>query len=169
MSEAKADAPKPKKNRGFLFQILFATLNLGVMGAGTYMVYVSTIGWEPPVITEDIAKRDVASLKSQYEFTPLIYTMDKFTVNLDGEPKRTIRLEINLQMLGAEGFEEVMGPENKARVRDSIVRILNEKTFSELDSIQGKLFLKDRIAREVNTLLNKGIVKDVFFSDFVVQ
>lgn len=169
MAEAQDSTPKPKKNRGFLFQILFAVVNLSVVGGGAYLVYISTIGWEPPAITEEIAKRDVASLKSQYEFTPLIYTLDKFTVNLDGEPKRTIRLEVNLQMLGAEGFEEVMGPENKARVRDSIVRILNEKNFADLDSIQGKLFLKDKIASEVNGLLKKGIVKDVFFSDFVVQ
>lgn len=169
MSEAQAAAAKPKKNLGGMLRMMFAVVNLAVMGGSAYLIYVSTIGWVPPEITEDMAKRDVASLKSQYEFTPLIYTLDKFTVNLEGEPKRTIRLEVNLQMLGAEGFEEVMGPENKARVRDGIVRILNEKKFAELDSIQGKLFLKDKIASEVNSLLRQGIVKDVFFSDFVVQ
>ena len=100
---------------------------------------------------------------------PLVYTMDKFTVNLGGEPKRTIRMEVNLQMLGQEGFEEVMEPENRAKARDRIVSILNEKEFSDLESIQGKLFLKDRIAMEVNTLLQRGVVKDVYFSDFVVQ
>ena len=95
--------------------------------------------------------------------------MDKFTVNLEGELRRTIRLEVNLQMLGKEGFEEVMEPENRAKARDRILKILNEKGFAELDTIQGKLFLKDRIAEEVNQILKKGIVKEVYFSDFVVQ
>ncbi|MNU01437.1 flagellar basal body-associated protein FliL [compost metagenome] len=62
-----------------------------------------------------------------------------------------------------------MEPENRAKARDQIVRILNDKNFSDLESIQGKLFLKDKIASEVNQLLRKGVVKDVFFSDFVVQ
>ncbi len=52
--------------------------------------------------------RDLASVHDEADTTPMVYTMDKFTVNLGGEPKRTIRLEINLQMLGKEGFEEVM-------------------------------------------------------------
>lgn len=95
--------------------------------------------------------------------------MDKFTVNLGGEPKRTIRLEVNLQMLGKDGFEEIMEPGNRAKARDRIVKLLNDNSFANLESIQGKLFLKDKIAFEVNSILTSGVVKDVFFSDFVVQ
>lgn len=162
-------APAKKKDLGLILQIGFAVLNLAVMGGGVYLVYASTIGWDSPRITEEQLSRDLASTGSEVDTTPMIYTMDKFTVNLGGEPKRTIRVEVNLQMLGKEGFEEVMEPENRAKTRDRIVRLLNEKSFSELDSIQGKLFLKDKIAGEVNSILRRGIVKDVFFSDFVVQ
>ncbi|AFY00717.1 flagellar basal body-associated FliL family protein [Bdellovibrio bacteriovorus] len=168
MAEAKETSAKPK-NTAMLFQIMFAVLNLAVMGAGGYMVYASTMGWESPKITEEDVDRELASVSDEADLAPLVYTMDKFTVNLGGEPKRTIRLEINLQMLGKEGFEEVMEPENRAKARDRIVRLLNEKPFSDLDSIQGKLFLKDKIAGEVNGILRRGVVKDVFFSDFVVQ
>lgn len=168
MAEAQQTPAKPK-NTAMLFQIVFAVLNLAVMGAGGYMVYASTMGWESPKITEEDADRELASVSDETDLAPLVYTMDKFTVNLGGEPKRTIRLEINLQMLGKEGFEEVMEPENRAKARDRIVRLLNEKPFSDLDSIQGKLFLKDKIAGEVNGILRRGVVKDVFFSDFVVQ
>lgn len=179
MSDAKAAAPTsgnaegappaPKKNTALLLQLAFALINLAVMGGGGYLVYASTIGWESPEITDEQIKRDLASTVSEVEVGPLIYTLDKFTVNLGGEPKRTIRIEVNLQMLGKEGFEEVMDPENRARARDKIVRILNEETFSDLESIQGKLFLKDKIALEVNDILHKGVVKDVYFSDFVIQ
>lgn len=167
-AQPNEQAKKPA-NKGLLLQIIFAVVNLAVMGGGSYLVYASTIGWKSPVITEEQALRDLASLHESEDHTPMIYTMDSFTVNLGGEPKRTIRLEINLQMLGKEGFEEVMEPENRAKTRDRIVRLLNEKTYNELDSIQGKLFLKDKIAGEVNQILKKGVVKDVFFSDFVVQ
>lgn len=167
MAEQAAE-PKQTKNKGTILQVVFAVLNLAVMGAGAYMVYASTMGWESPKITEQQMERELASVAGS-ETGPLIYTMDKFTVNLGGEPKRTIRLEVNLQMLGKDGFEEVMEPENRAKTRDKIVRILNDEAFGNLESIQGKLFLKDRIAMEVNGILRKGVVKDVYFSDFVVQ
>ncbi|MFM6929127.1 MAG: flagellar basal body-associated protein FliL [Bdellovibrio sp.] len=162
-------AAKPK-NMGMILQVVFAVINLSVMGGGAYMVYASTMGWESPKITEEDASRELASVSSgEAELAPMVYTMDKFTVNLGGEPKRTIRLEVNLQMLGKDGFEEVMEPENRAKARDKIVHVLNEQVFNDLESIQGKLFLKDKIAMEVNGILHKGVVKDVFFSDFVVQ
>lgn len=167
MAEAEK-APEKKRNLGMLLQVAFAVLNIAMMGAGGYMVYASTMGWKSPKVTEADAARELASL-SEEDASPLIYTMDKFTVNLGGEPKRTIRIEVNLQMLGKEGFEEVMEPENRVRARDRIVRLLNEKAFADLDSIQGKLFLKDKIAGEVNGILRRGVVKDVYFSDFVVQ
>ncbi len=151
-----------------LMQVGFIVLNLVFTGGGAYLAYKSTIGWESPQITE--AQLETVATPKEYDVSePFIYTMDKFTVNLGGEPKKTIRVEVNLEMLGKDGYEEVINTENRARARDRIVRILNEKSFQELESIQGKLFLKDRIAYEVNSVLKRGVVKDVFFTDFVVQ
>jgi len=170
MAEKKQETPPAKpKNVGMILTAVFAVLNLGVMGGGAYLVYASTIGWQSPKITEEMLETEMSSKSDDERYAPYIFTMDKFTVNLGGEPKRTIRLEVSLQMLGKEGYEEIMSPDSRAKARDKIVRVLNEKTFSELESIQGKLFLKDAIAMQVNSVLKEGVVKDVFFSDFVVQ
>lgn len=173
MAEAAAGAGKEQKqkkplNVGLILQIVFAIFNLSVTGYGAYMVYASTLGWNPPTISDEELFKDLASTAPNIE-NSFIYTMDKFTVNLGGEPKRTIRLEVNLEMMGREGFEELIDTQNRGRVRDRIVRILNDKTFSDLEPVQGKLFLKEKISDEVNSILKKGVVKDVFFSDFVVQ
>ncbi|MGZ3774003.1 MAG: flagellar basal body-associated FliL family protein [Pseudobdellovibrionaceae bacterium] len=169
MAEAQNEAPKKSQNIGKILQLVFAVVNLVMVGVGGYLVYASTIGWVSPSITEESAEREIASTSADNELAPLVYTMEKFTVNLGGEPKRTIRLEVNLQMLGKNGFEEVMEPENRAKARDRVVRVLNDETFTNLETIQGKLFLKDKIAGEVNGILHRGVVKDVFFSDFVVE
>lgn len=172
--KAEGGAEKKKLPMGMILQVVFAIANLGVTGLGAFWVYKSTLGWHSPSITETqlSEQRQVELEDSETEGAeagPLIYTMDKFTVNLAGEPKRSIRIEVNLEMLGKDGFEEVINPDNRAKARDRIVRVLNDKTFAELESIQGKLFLKDRIATELNGILDKGVVKDVYFSDFVVQ
>ncbi len=173
MAEKKKEDPneQPKKKLPIqkILTVLFVVINLSVTGAGAYLVYSSTLGWEPPRITEDSIKIVPHVQYVEQESVPYVYTMEKFTVNLNGEPRRTIRLEVNLNMLGKQDFEEVMNFDNRARVRDRILQLLNDKSFAELESIQGKLFLKDKIAMEVNTILNKGVVKDVYFTDFVVQ
>lgn len=150
-----------------IVSILIAT-NISVLGLGSYWVYISTVGYDFPKVTEKNL-REPASLKEKFGQAPMIYTMDKFTVNLSGTPKRTIRLQVNLDMISPVAFQEIMDFEYRAKARDKIVRILNEKTFDDLETIQGKLFLKDKIVSEVNQILDRGLVKDVYFTDFVMN
>ena len=173
-----------------ILQGLFAVVNLVVVGGGAFLVYSSTIGWHPPTITEASLRaergRKPASVSKPAEGqegtgeataahaeeegrAPLLQKLDKFTVNLGGDTKRVIRLEVNLEMLNEESYDEVMDISRIPKIRDRIVSILNDKSFPDLEGIQGKLFLKDRIASEVNGLLDKGVVKDVYFSEFIVQ
>lgn len=151
-----------------LLPVLFIVLNLGVCGAGLYMAFLATIGWTYPALTEEEENRRRGELveKSPTQ-DPVVYTLDKFTVNLDGTPRRIIQAEVSLEMLDEKGFEEVvtLGPQ----ARDEIVRILNGKSFSEIETIQGKLFLKDQIASSLNHILKNGVVKNVYFSEFIVQ
>lgn len=173
MAETQEAAAAPEKkplNVGLILKLVFVVLNVGVIGAGAYLVYASTIGWHSPALKEeDLRTAEEKEAEAKRDLAPFIYTMDKFTVNLDGEPRRSIRIEVNLEMLNEDGFEEVINVENRAKARDKIVRILNDKSFYDLESIQGKLFLKDRIAMAVNDILKQGVVKDVYFSEFVVQ
>lgn len=177
MAEKKEEAKAEKKplNVMLILQVAFAAINLGVIGGGAYLVYSSTLGWHAPQITEHQLEeqKDKDSHDQVKDLGPLIYTMDKFTVNLSGDmlndPKRTIQLEVNLEMLNKEGFEEVINNDRRARARDKIIQLLGGKSYHELESIQGKLFLKDQIALEINNLLDKGVVKDVYFTSFVVQ
>lgn len=176
MADAK-EAPKEgegggkKLNVAAILGVVFGVLNFAVIGGGLYLTYASTLGYNAPSITEEelAAARKVASEHTDSEQTALIYTMDKFTVNLEGEPKRSIRVEVNLAMLNKEGFEEMLDMGKKSRVRDRVVALLSTKSFFDLEPIQGKLFLKDQISTETNRILKEGVVKDVFFSDFVVQ
>ncbi|MCC2677440.1 MAG: flagellar protein FliL [Pseudobdellovibrio sp.] len=147
---------------------VFVAVNLSVLAVGSYWVYISTIGYDFPKVTEK-SLREPASLKEKFGDTPMIYTMDKFTVNLSGLPKRTIRVQVNLDMISPVAFQEIMDFEYRAKARDKIVKILTDKTVDDLESIQGKLFLKDKIVAEVNQILHKGLVKDVYFTDFVMN
>lgn len=167
MAEEAAASDKPKRDMKKLMALAYVAINLGAMGVGSYLVFASTVGYKPPQVSSEELNREITSFRQTLLEKPMTYTMETFNTNLTGLPRRLIRMEVNLEMLDAEGFEEIINL--GARGRDSIVRIINAKTFDDLESVQGKLHLKNEIIAQLNSQLERGVVKNVFFSDFVVQ
>jgi len=163
----EAAQPASPRNLQKLFGFIFAGLNLAGLGVGAYLVYASTLGVKMAATTEKDAKVEMQKFQDSLRGDPVVYTMPTFNTNLDGVPRRLVRMEVNLEMLDEEGFEEVI---NKApQAQDSINRILNNKTFNDVETVQGKLHLKNQIIGELNGFLEKGVVKNIYFSQFVVQ
>lgn len=167
MAEEQSTPAKPARDVKKLFGFAFFGLNVAALALGSFLVYRSTLGVKDKVTTESDAKRELASFEKNLRKDPVLYTMKPFTTNLNGVPRRLVRVKVNLEMLDQEGFEEVIRKEPEAR--DAINRILNSKSFSDVESVQGKLELKNQIIAALNGDLKKGIVKNVYFSDFVVQ
>jgi flagellar protein FliL len=169
MAEA-ASAPvaaKPPRDFKKILTLLFAVLNISVLGGGAYLVYVSTLGVENKKLSNEQAERNLASFEEGLRGNPVLYTMSPFNTNLEGIPRRLIRLDLSLEMMDEEGYEEVIGISPKAR--DSIMRILNGKSFTDVETVQGKLHLKNQIISDLNQSLKKGVVKNVYFNELVVQ
>ncbi len=163
------EAQEPKSDSAFkkLWPILFATGNLLGVGLGAFLVYVSTIGYQPPSMAEEELLSEVHEFYRHLEAGPVMFTLEPFNTNLDGVPRRLIRMEVNLEMLDQRGFEEIftLG----AEARDSIIRILNNTRYDDIETVQGKLHLKNQIVSQLNGFLHQGVIQNVYFSDFVVQ
>jgi flagellar protein FliL len=159
---------KPKRNLSKLVVPIFAVFNLLAIGGGSFLVYQGTLGYERPTLREPAAMKEIQHERSVTGAgESVMYTMPVFTVNLDGTPRRMIRVEMAFEMLDRDGFEEIV--RNSPAARDMIVRILNRKTFDDIETIQGKLFLKDEISVALNQSLKAAVIKDIYFNDFLVQ
>ncbi len=158
----------PKKNFGKLMLPLFALLNLVVLGGGAFLTYQATMAYEPPELHEAQAALELKKEREIASAGPAVmYTMPGFVVNLAGQPRRLIKVEMTFEMLDKDGFEEIV--RNSPLVRDQVMRILNRKTFDDVETIQGKLFLKDQISVALNGAMKAGVVKDIYFGEFLVQ
>ena len=167
MAEAAAAAEKPPRDMKKILTFVFMAVNLMVCGAGVFLVYKSTLGVEYKKTTNDDALKERATFEEKLRGEPVIFTMPSLTTNLDGIPRRQIRVEMSLEMMDEEGYEEVITIAPEAR--DSIMRILHTKTFYDIETVQGKLRLKNEIIADLNSSLKKGVVKNVYFSDLVMQ
>lgn len=146
---------------------LLIGLNIVAMGIGGYLSYLGTVGMTPETIREAEAAKFIYD-EEVFKGKPIIYSLEPFTVNLaDTEDDRVVQVKVTLEMIDENGFEEVVSM--GAHARDKIVSILNGKRFQELQTIQGKLFLKDEITVALNQQLKQSFIKDIYFSRFVLQ
>jgi flagellar FliL protein len=97
-----------------------------------------------------------------------MYKMDTMIVNLaDKGGKRYLRTTMQLELNSAEVLEEI--EQRLAQLRDAVLMILPSKQYSEISTTEGKIALRDEIIAKMNTILKKGQVSTIYFTEFVVQ
>lgn len=167
MAELEPGQEPKKRDIGKILKWGFAVFNLLIVSGGAYLVYAGTLGHEYKSATEAQLNREIASLRASLQTKPVVYTMETFNTNLEGLPRRFIRLEMAVEMYDQEGFEEIVT--SGGETRDSLMRIVNSKRLQDIDTVQGKLALKSELMAKINQLLNRGVVKDLYFTKFQVQ
>lgn len=118
--------------------------------------------------SEEATKHESSASSEGSTEIGLMFPLETFTVNLLSESgRRYLKVEMNLEMGGEELSPEL--EEKKPVFRDIIIRILSSKSLEEISTIKGKEKLKEEIVNEINLRLKDGKVKNVYFTDFVVQ
>jgi flagellar protein FliL len=163
----QATEPKPGLNIKKILLIAFIVVNFTTVGGGAFLVYGATLGYQPKVVSEEQLAEVLDQARAELQGEPVLYAMDTFNTNLDGLPRKFIRLDVNVEMYSREGFEELVTQDLQSR--DAVMHILNGKTFDDLETVQGKLHLKNEIIAQLNELLQRGVVKNVYFTKFQVQ
>ncbi|MDD3343186.1 MAG: flagellar basal body-associated protein FliL [Sulfurospirillaceae bacterium] len=97
-----------------------------------------------------------------------MYPMTQFVVNLLSESgNRYLKVALDLELSDIKLQPEM--DHKKSLIRDIIIRTFSSKTFEEISTLKGKDKLKDEVLDKINENLSDGQVKNIFFTDFVVQ
>jgi flagellar FliL protein len=99
-----------------------------------------------------------------------LLTLDQFTVNLStssGTPARFARVVVAVELSSSEASSEMTS--KMAPARNAIIDLFNSKRPADLQTGEGRNFLKEEIKNALNGLLVTGKVKGVFFSNFAVS
>jgi len=151
-------APAPKKKRGFGKLLLIVIPMLLIAGGGGWWYLAGSGGAVAAEETSNIEERGVVP------FEP-------FLVNLSDEGgnrflKATIQLVVESE---AEAKHVEANTALMSHARSVILELLTEQKAQALVTTEGKKKLKEAIASAVATVLKKQKVRDVLFSEFVVQ
>ncbi len=92
----------------------------------------------------------------------------EFIVNIISEEGRHyVKASLTLELDKEEAVEETN--KRMPQIRDAILLLVGNKTFEELHDLQGKKQLKAELVTKINSFLQGGRVKAIYFTDFVVQ
>jgi flagellar FliL protein len=65
--------------------------------------------------------------------------------------------------------DRVKVEDNIPRLRDTVLILLSSQTLKEINTIEGKLELKNAIVLRMNQILGNKTVRRIYFTEFVVQ
>jgi flagellar FliL protein len=159
MSETSA-TPAPKKKGGFFKIVLLLLVAVAAGGGGAYYYFVKAA----PVQAKE-AKPEPPPPPTG------IIPLEPFVVNLaDTGATRFLRVTLSLVVQDEEQAKELEEHAiEKARVRSAILELLAEQQSEALATPEGKEELKKMLAERIAHASHDLKVKDVLFSEFVIQ
>ena len=81
--------------------------------------------------------------------------------------KRYLKVKMELEVENDEMSKKV--EKHTPQLRDAFLMVLSNQTFSDVNTMEGKLELKQSLLLRANQVLGDGSIHRIYFSEFVVQ
>ncbi len=166
---ASENTPKTKKSLKMIVIAVGGLLILLLVGGGVAFFLLSSSSSdssEEPSLGGKI-KGLVSGDKKNSEIAPTaIHKMEPFLVNL-ADPGQLRYLKVTLHVetpLKGEEYEKRL-----PQLRDSVLSILSSKFFKDILTSEGKNALREEIKEKMNQLLVEMKVRNIYFTEFIIQ
>lgn len=151
-----------------MVQKILILLNLVIVLAGAGLVFYSHNMLKPEPTNQaaeaENMKKDALE-SAQIQPVPI----KKFVVNLHSRSTRLRYLDLEMNILTFHEDQKELIKANEHIFKDVVIEIASHLEPDELDSVTGKILLENKIKKQVNAKLGQPVVKQIFFSGFVVQ
>lgn len=163
MAEGKEEAKDEKENqvpkKSKLKWIIIITIIVLLVGAGGFFGY-----------SKFKKNTKVKATNEKKQKVSIICPMKSFVVNLldkKGVQRRYLKVTIEVEV-GDEAAKQLI-ERNDPQLRDSVLMLLSNQTLNEINTMEGKLELKQELLSRMGQILGNGVVRRIYFTEFVVQ
>jgi flagellar FliL protein len=165
-TQKKPDEPEQNKKKKLII-IGAVVLFLLLIGLGTGLFFFGKKAAAPETPTDPGQQVPVPELNKSPAVGPMV-NIDEFIVNIiSAENNHYVKASLTLELTNIPVKDEVTL--RMPQIRDSILLLVSNKTYEELQDLQGKKQLKAEITSKLNAILQSGSVTSIYFTDFVVQ
>lgn len=153
---------EPKKKSKKMLSILLG-VTIILLGVGGFFAYKKFMIL--PALPE---KTSPANPEELPETVGEIVTLDPFVVNLaDPKGNRYLKMKISLELETKEAADRATKATPK--LRDIVIMMLTSLAFEEVMTPEGKLRIRDELLERFSRVIRPDKVKNIYFSEFVVQ
>ncbi|BHH83378.1 flagellar basal body-associated FliL family protein [Desulforhopalus sp. 52FAK] len=167
MAEKTEDNAAEGGSKKKLFIIIGIVVLLLLIGGGVAGWFFLKPEPPPPEELDPGLQVPVPNLSQTTEIGPMV-NIDEFVVNIiSGDSPHYVKASLTVEL-----SNEAVQPEVEQRmpqVRDAILLLIGNKTYEELQDLQGKRQLKAELTSKLNSFLQTGKVRAIYFTNFVVQ
>jgi flagellar FliL protein len=171
MAAQKEQAQKGSNNGSKLVWMLIPAVLLLVAGVGAGAYYVGAQATAAPngeKQEQERPQKQNGSAPNKGEYLGPVVELKDFVVNIEGtQGTRYLKAGITLEADSEKTKKAVEA--RKPQIRDIILFHLGNKRFNEVRDLQGKKQLRAELVRKINSVLNTGKIRTLFFTGFVVQ
>ena len=174
MADKKAPVPaaekEGKKKGGKLKLIIIIVVVLAVLGGGGFAAWKFFLQPKGPAAENATAEGEghKAEAPAVAETGGQLVTLDAFVVNLsDPMGRRYLKTTLDVEVANAAAAAELTAAMPK--VKDTLLLLLSSKSFADISSMDKKIELKNDIVSRLNQIIGKNKVRNVYFTEFVVQ
>jgi len=157
---------KRRRSASKLVIMVIAVIMLGAAGYGGWSFLVK--GKDQEKKKESQASRpNPADKKDELK---IVFPLESFIVNLadkTGLGKRYLKVTLALEVNDVD--KKKMVEAHEAELRDNVLLLLSSQTFAEISTMDGKLELKQALLSRINQAIGTVVVRNLYFTEFVVQ
>jgi flagellar protein FliL len=153
----------PKRKKVPINLIIIVILGLCLVGGGVFV-------WKSGLFSKghDEAEVETEAENNKQELIGPILTLDTFIVNLLGDRgKKYLKVKVELELDSEPTTAEITL--RLPQIRDSILTMLSSKSNEDINTLEGKFQLRAEIIATINQYLKTGKIKNVYFTDFIIQ
>ncbi|MGA7144669.1 MAG: flagellar basal body-associated protein FliL [Desulfobacterales bacterium] len=157
--EKAKDAPEEKTSKKLSLKLIIIASIVLFIGAGGFFGYSKF---------KKSSEASAATKKKQK--VSIICPLKSFVVNLldkRGVGKRYLKVTVEVEV-GRDEDKQLIDSHNP-QLRDSILLLLSSQTLEEINTMDGKLALKQELLSRMKQILGNGVVRRIYFTEFVVQ
>jgi flagellar FliL protein len=137
-------------------------LNIAVLGAGGAAFFLGGGG-------DSSAKENAADeVMMEFDGPPTLVKFKPFIVNLnDAGGSRYLKLGCQIEVPGDKGVEIVEN--HRAALRHRVILYLSDKGYADIAGKGKKKKMQKALVNELNEELRAPLVRNIYFTEFVVQ
>ena len=145
--------------------LLFLSL---IVSVATLSIFIYWYNYEKPMPTESVEKENLLKTKNQIKQTDT-FEIKKLVINLASRPGRLKFLETGIHFVPFNSSDIKILEDHEFILRDTIIDIARKIPEDQLNTVSGKIILEEKLVNQVNLIFKRSIIKELYFSAFIVQ